>query len=1004
MLYKFTLILMTVFIAMSALADVDELDSMKIDLAPDQPHQFIFTNKKAAFWFGETQRPNQGGFQGYTILEQRYLLDYMLVVDGAVLDRSSAEKIELYPDRLVRRYPQLTETLHFVDSLNLVLIDLQPVRPLKVAAHFHFAEPIMQNAWTWNEKQNSNETRFYGFGLDKPVFLACKVAGDAEATESQILDSKEKMGNFPGGVGFKMEIQGPVTLAAIFAQTQPELERIYALMSQKERLLEIRRNRIRALLKNAGTETGNPELDLAYRWALISMDDLVTEQRGKGIWAGLPWFNNYWGRDSFISFTGALLCTGQFEEARQILLSFSEFQNQDISSPFYGRIPNRVMLKEIIYNTADGTPWFVRACENYVKYSGDSRFIEQIFPVVQRAMDGALRYHVDDKGFLTHGDAETWMDAVGTEGPWSPRGNRAVEIQALWLEQMRISIDWARRLGFDDLAKKWAGVQELCRSNFTKFFWNGEQNVLYDHLNDDGSPDTKLRPNQIFALTFPKTPLLNQSREEKVLAAVTDKLTYPWGVGSLWQGDPDFHPYHHYPPYYAPDAAYHNGIVWTWLAGPLLTALFPCNPGLAFRVLQDEADQILNTDASGSYSELLEAWPRKGHEFPQMSGTVSQAWNLAEFIRNVQQDLLGISPDVPRDSLVLQPHLPPDLKNINFTFRYGSHRVEGSYRIDNEDFLINLKTAAGRAKSVHLFVSLPASEEKTAQFRTDWNMGLPLEIRMNREGEKVLVRASGKDITEVKQKNRRILADLSFCQPTMNMNLPVFKGPGFDLIAPEDAIQRPGKLTRVVLSAADAEFDDKGPNGKYVYPTNPAFAPGIFDGRAVKIWSDENYYYFKVEYRNLVNPGWRPESGFQLTYTAIALNFGDKAGFRRTRVEMNANFTIPFEYAYNRIIFVGNGFRITDARDQIIAEYRPQDSEHPIGFANDHCIRFSVPRKYLPSSGLKNAFVLIGGQDDHGAGGIGEFRTVGQKASEWQGGGGEQPQGNPSVYDVIEVR
>ena len=44
----------------------------------------------------------------------------------------------------------------------------------------------------------------------------------------------------------------------------------------------------------------------------------------------------------------------------------------------YGRIPNRVMLKDIIYNTTDGTPWFVIACEKYVKYSGDSDFISRI--------------------------------------------------------------------------------------------------------------------------------------------------------------------------------------------------------------------------------------------------------------------------------------------------------------------------------------------------------------------------------------------------------------------------------------------------------------------------------------------------------------------------------------------------------------------------------------------------------------------------------------------------
>ena len=82
--------------------------------------------------------------------------------------------------------------------------------------------------------------------------------------------------------------------------------------------------------------------------------------------------------------------------------------------------------------------------------SPSSRSSSAISSVSARAIVAAMLHRVDDGGLLKHGDAETWMDAVGSDGPWSPRGDRAVEIQVLWLEQIRISVKWARYLGFTD--------------------------------------------------------------------------------------------------------------------------------------------------------------------------------------------------------------------------------------------------------------------------------------------------------------------------------------------------------------------------------------------------------------------------------------------------------------------------------------------------------------------------------------------------------------------------
>lgn len=153
-------------------------------------------------------------------------------------------------------------------------------------------------------------------------------------------------------------------------------------------------------------------LTLALNWLNLTMDQLVTRQQGEGIYAGLPWFNEYWGRDQFIALPGAALVSGQFETAKHILLSFAEFQDTEESSRTFGRVPNILAPQNIDYHTTDGTPRFIIQLQDYVKYSGDTAIITQLYPAVQNSIEGSIRNWVDDKGYLTHKDNETWMDAA----------------------------------------------------------------------------------------------------------------------------------------------------------------------------------------------------------------------------------------------------------------------------------------------------------------------------------------------------------------------------------------------------------------------------------------------------------------------------------------------------------------------------------------------------------------------------------------------------------------
>ena len=389
-----------------------------------------------------------------------------------------------------------------------------------------------------------------------------------------------------------------------------------------------------------------------------------------GIWAGLPWFNNYWGRDTFISFVGALLVSGRFNDAADILRAFSSYQLADSADTWFGRIPNRITNDEIIYNTADGTWWFIRALYEYALYTGDISLIRELFPVVERAIAGALRYRVDPDFFIMHGDAETWMDARGSDGAWSPRGNRAVEIQALWYTALQAGSVMASIADKPDLAEHWRAISNTLRINFIQNYWNSFSLVMTDHLNTDGSKDHKLRPNQIFTVTVPDlpgiAPLISEDIRAHVTSQVVTGLTYRYGVASLSQEDPDFHPWHHNEPFYVPDAAYHNGIIWTWLSGPVIEALTGLGyEDLAFNLTLDQAVQVLDWDAIGNLSELLDAIPRPGHTEPAVSGTVSQAWSLAEYARSIYQNYIGYQPNVLAKTIIFRPSVPYEISTFS---------------------------------------------------------------------------------------------------------------------------------------------------------------------------------------------------------------------------------------------------------------------------------------------------------------------------------------------------
>ena len=940
--------------------------------------QFAYTNKEAGTYYGEVNNQNSGGWQGWYINAQKILNDYTLGRKGEVIDRSVATTL-VFPYQIVRTYPDGDEErLTVLDSVNAIVVEyssknFSPTITLQLSDEFVEAENSASVVRVWQRKNPSVEKSV-------PSWIALSVLNSS----------------------FKNVF---VIAAGSSSSEADELSR--NVQKNFSNLIKARKQRMENLLHASYLTTDNRELNIALAWAKLSLDALIMNQAQsgipvKGIFAGLPWFNNYWGRDSFISLPGATFVTGNFGDAWEILNSFARFQEKDSTSTNYGRIPNIVTPNSIAYNTADGTPWFIKQMYEYVKYSNDTALLRKFFPVIQRSIEGTLKYHTDSLGFLTHGDAESWMDAVGPNGPWSPRGNRACEIQALWYYQLLIGSFTADYLTEYHCAGVWRAIADSVEKHFNKYFVDRENKCVYDHLNSNGTPSHELRPNQLFCLDI----VNSQDVREAMVKTVTEALLYEHGAGTLAQTDSNFHPYHHYEPYYVQDAAYHTGIVWTWLNGQAIYALTRNDrQDLTYAITKNMVHQILDRGCVGTLSELLDAHVRPGESEPRLSGTFSQAWSLAEFIRGFYEDYLGLSVDATAPSIRINPKLPAEFGNVEFNVRLGDSHVAIRYEVNGDSIRVAMKAdTLSRACSVNYlwvyrngdaaYINTTLSPAETLTIAHSLT-----EFTVHQNEKKISSSENGTVWHLNGFSTQKDFAGMALARPIVNPHLPAFRGPSYPTLTLKD-IRASNASSRILCDKDDAVGDDKGESGTYRYPTGVNFKKGILDITHATVRYDKKNAFFSLRFLDLADPGWHPEYGFQLTFAAIAIHRNDSGS---TSVGANSRYILSDTLRYDRLITVGGGVRVSDDRGRILCEYLPHagDEKNPIGSAQRKFIEFSIPLEYLGvPTPLWKMTILIGAQDDHGGAGIGEFRSVDRNGGEWTGGG-KIHEFDSNVYDVI---
>ncbi len=349
------------------------------------------------------------------------------------------------------------------------------------------------------------------------------------------------------------------------------------------------------------------------------------------ILAGYPWFTD-WGRDAMISLCGLTLSTGRYEDAADILAAFSKYIK-------YGLVPNMFPDEDGDpgYNTVDAALWFFEAVYRYVEKTGDmelvrSRLYDPMRQIYEAYRKGTLHdIHMEDDGLISAGNADTqltWMDAKAGDTVFTPRHGKAVEINALWYNALKILETISLRLAYE--TDEYRVLADKVKNSFARVFWNEDGRYLYDVVNE-GQRDDSVRPNQIFAVGL-SFPVIEGIMAKCVVEKVWRELYTAYGLRSLSQRSAGYRG-RYTGDRYERDSAYHQGTVWTWPIGYFVTAFSKTlgkEPGYAHmprEFLKPFMDHLHHA-CLGSISEIFD-----GDEPLTPKGCCAQAWSVAEVLR-----------------------------------------------------------------------------------------------------------------------------------------------------------------------------------------------------------------------------------------------------------------------------------------------------------------------------------------------------------------------------------
>ena len=773
-------------------------------------------------------------------------------------------------------------------------------------------------------------------------------------------------------------------VVATGATAEQAAARARTVLASADARRQARSQRLAAVVDGIAFRTDDETMNAAYRWATVSMEAMIARgDSGKvAVLPGLPtaepesYPSSAWVVD-------ALLDTGQWETARDVLTTLGDAQRFDRRQDLLGRAPDLVRLDERddVFATADGTPLFLKAAGDYVRVTGD-RGLVQGGPNFWFKTVFALRgvYEPDSRngsatdslGFLVaRGDRGTWLEGDPERGGVRRRGAVA-EGQGALYGALGTATQFARIMGVSQRssASWYADTSRVLVRNFEReFVRNG---LVGDDL---GQPS--LRPNGLVALSLMDG--MPPGRRGALARALAEQLVFPYGVASLAQSDSLFHPYLEAPEFYTTESARSNGAVWTWLTGPvarLMAETGGAEP--AGQLVDGLARQLLDAGTVGAIPELIAGHPRDGGEAPEVGGVPVQPWSIAGFVDATVEGLVGAS-YASADTLVVTPRLPESWGATTVRMRLGGGSVLMTLSNDGTEAEVTpegdlpagatlVYQAAGRRVAVPL---AQTQGDTLVSARPGFELAVGAGgVRLDGDGVPSGPAASGGDAWD----------GFAFAEPTLRDEYPVMRAVANQRQLSDGQILRLNPRASVALTQTDPEGDDWGATSTFTYPTG--VPDRSLDATYLEVTRDDSTTYIRAEFARLARPN----------QTIVAFAIDTEEGGAET-VEFGADYDFPDDGGYEYLVVVGDGLVVQDASGQELGRLTSGSAFD----ADNGTLEFALPGFVVPRLGRARITMLVGALEP---GGVGTFRRVARDASD-DAGGGRVDNKAPNVYDVV---
>jgi len=403
-------------------------------------------------------------------------------------------------------------------------------------------------------------------------------------------------------------------------------------------------------------KTPKDKINLAFEWAKVAYDNLIVDNPdlGRGLVAGLgtsgtggrPGFGWFFGGDAFMN-SLSLLSYGARAAVKEALLFTQKWQRED------GKMAHELSqaagylnwFKDYPYGYIHGdtTPFYIAACYDYLRMSGDGEFVRQSWPSLKKAYDWCLTTDADKDGLMDNSRA-----GLGALEFGSLTGIKTdIYLAAAWARAAYAMERLAQAAGDQTSAKAAREHYAKAQRALDAKFWDEEKGQYTYAFNADGKQVKELTPWSAVPLVWGQgDPRRSMLTLEKINAA---DLTTDWGVRMLSNKSPYFEPLN-----------YNYGAVWPFLTGWVANALFKHHYSLQGYGLLAAAVRHTFDNGLGYVTELFSGqqniWPQEG--------VCHQGFSSSGVVFPLVRGLLGLEGDALKKEIRFEPHFPADWTDV----------------------------------------------------------------------------------------------------------------------------------------------------------------------------------------------------------------------------------------------------------------------------------------------------------------------------------------------------